>query len=200
MEYTVVIGGKPQGPFSFEELKGLNIKPDTFLRTPGMDDYKEAHEFAEIRELMGFSFQQTAPQYFAGFDQRLLACAIDYFLIITFLVIVDLVLFIFVDGKQQMIMVSLVLLVLSIPIKFIYGSIAESSINQASVGKKIMDIKVGDMMGNRLTIGQSLLRNIFKVVSNATLGFGYLYLFMNKKQQCLHDVIAGTTVIKKRLL
>ena len=71
--YTVVINGKPQGPYTLEQLAALKIQPATFIRKPGMDDYKEAHEFPELRALLGFTFQHTAPQYFASFDQRLLA-------------------------------------------------------------------------------------------------------------------------------
>ena len=52
-EYTVVINGKPEGPYQLEELKELKIRTGTFIRTPGMDDYKEAHEFPELRELLG---------------------------------------------------------------------------------------------------------------------------------------------------
>jgi len=29
---------------------------------------------------------------------------------------------------------------------------------------------------------------------------GYIICFFNKKQQCLHDMIAGTLVVKDRLL
>ena len=72
-QYTVVINGKPQGPYNLSELKDLNITANTFIRKPGMDDYKEAHAIPELRELLGFSYQKTAPQYFAAFDQRLLA-------------------------------------------------------------------------------------------------------------------------------
>ena len=69
MEYTVVINGKPEGPYRLDQLADLKINAGTFIRTPGMDDYKEAHEFVELRKLLGFSYQQTAPQYFASFDQ-----------------------------------------------------------------------------------------------------------------------------------
>jgi hypothetical protein len=51
--YLVVVEGKPQGPFSIEELKQLNIQPGTFVKSPDLDDYKEAHELAELRELLG---------------------------------------------------------------------------------------------------------------------------------------------------
>ena len=38
--YTLVVNGKPDGPFTLEELKNQKVKPDSFLRLPGMDDYK----------------------------------------------------------------------------------------------------------------------------------------------------------------
>lgn len=200
MEYTVVINGKPAGPFSLLALKELNIKPGTFIRKPGMDDYKEAHEFEELRELLGFKFQQTAPQYFAAFDQRLLASAIDYFLIMIGYVVVVLVFYIFVDDKVFRIGTAISLLILVPLVKFIYSSIAEASVKQATMGKRLMDIKVTDMVGNRLDVATSFARNLAKIISVLPVFLGYLYSFMNKKQQCLHDVIVNTLVIKQRLL
>jgi uncharacterized RDD family membrane protein YckC len=47
----------------------------------GMDDYKEAHELPQLRELFGFSRQITTPQYFGSFDQRLMASALDWFIV-----------------------------------------------------------------------------------------------------------------------
>ncbi|MEJ5994461.1 RDD family protein [Pedobacter sp. Du54] len=200
MNYTVVINGKPEGPYEFEQLKTLAIKPGTFIRKPGMEDYKEAHEFEELRELFGFRYQQTAPQYFASFDQRLLASVIDYFFLTLGYVIFMLFVFIFVEEKMQRIVVGLTLLPL-IPIaKFVYSSFAEASPAQATIGKRLLDIKVTDMMGNRLNLGVSLGRNLAKAISTAPLFFGYLYSFLNKKQQCWHDIIAETLVVKQRLI
>src|SRR5258708_6561751 len=79
--YFLVINGKPEGPFSLEQLKALNIRPGDFVKTPEMDDYKEAHEIAGLRELLGFSKQSVIPQYFGGFDQRLMASALDWFFV-----------------------------------------------------------------------------------------------------------------------
>jgi uncharacterized RDD family membrane protein YckC len=200
MEYTVVVNGKPEGPYGLEELKGLGIKPGTFVRKPGMDDYKEAHEFAELRELMGFRFQQTAPQYFASFDQRLMASVIDYFLLMIGYVVVVLILYIFIDTKVFRIGTALALLALVPLAKLIYSSFAEASDKQATIGKRLMDIKVTDMIGNRIELSVSFGRNIAKIFSVLPLFFGYLYSFLNKKQQCLHDVILGTLVIKQRLV
>ncbi|TDO23234.1 RDD family protein [Pedobacter duraquae] len=199
-DYTVVINGKPQGPFQLAELATLNIKPGTFIRKPGMADYKEAHEFSELRELLGFTFQQTAPQYFASFDQRLLASAIDFFVITLLYIFVVLISFIFLTDKTQRIITAVALLPLIPVVKFVYGVFAEASAAQATLGKRLLAIKVTDLGGSRIDIPTSLGRNAAKIISVFPLFFGYLYSFLNRKQQCWHDIIANTLVIKDRLI
>ncbi|MDR6786563.1 putative RDD family membrane protein YckC [Pedobacter africanus] len=199
-EYTVVINGKPEGPYQLHELKELDIQAGTFLRKPGMDDYKEAHEFPELRELLGFSYQQTAPQYFASFDQRLLAMAIDLFFILLAYVLLVLIGFIFVEGQAARISVAFAGIPLIPLAKLIYGSVTEASVRQAGIGKRLMNIKVCSLNGDRITLANAFGRNIGKVISAAPFFFGYLYSFLNKKQQCFHDVMAKTLVTKERLI
>jgi len=200
MSYIIVINGKPEGPYALEELKTKPITPGTFIKKPGMDDYKEAHEFEELRELFGFRFQQTAPQYFASFDQRLLAMAIDYFFITLGYVIFLLLLFIVIEGKEQRISTALLLLPVIPLAKLVYNIAADASAHQGSIGKRLLDIKVTDMQGSRISTGVSVSRNLAKLISALPLFFGYLYCFLNRKQQCWHDIIADTLVIKQRLL
>jgi len=200
VDYTVVINGKPEGPFELAALKDLKIRTSTFIRKPGMDDYKEAHEFPELRELLGFTYQQTAPQYFASFDQRLLASVIDYFLLTIGYVLLVLIAFVFVEEKVQRIGLALAGIPLIPLAKFIYSSVAEASEKQATWGKRLMNIKVTDLMGNPIKIDVSFGRNAAKALSVAPVFFGYLYSFLNKKQQCFHDIIANTLVIKDRLI
>jgi uncharacterized RDD family membrane protein YckC len=45
-----------------------------------------------------------------------------------------------------------------------------------------------------------MIRNLSKIISTGTIGLGYMMGFFDKKQQCLHDKIAGTLVIKDRLI
>ncbi|TBO40276.1 RDD family protein [Pedobacter kyonggii] len=199
-QYIVVINGKPQGPYNLTELKDLNISANTFIRKPGMDDYKEAHAIPELRELLGFSYQKTAPQYFAAFDQRLLASVIDHFIIFGIYSIVILTSYIFIEGKDQRIMAFLIPLPSIFIIKLIYGSIAEASKSQATIGKKLLNIKVTDLEGSQVSFGISLVRNFSKILSVIPVFFGYLYSFLNKKNQCWHDIAANTLVIKDRLI
>lgn len=200
MKYIVVIDGKPQGPFALDELKQLKLKPGTFVKTAEMDDYKEAHEVVELRELFGFRYEQTAPQYFASFDQRLLAMVIDYFFIVTGYVFLLLLAFIFITGKEERIAVGVLFLPVLPIAKLIYGSLAEASVKQGTIGKRLLDIRVSDQLGNRISLSVSFARNLSKVFSVLPLFFGYLYSFLNKKQQCFHDIIAQTLVVKQRLI
>ncbi len=198
--YTVVINGKPEGPYALEALKKLDIQPGTFLKKPGMDDYKEAHEFPELREFFGFKYQRTAPQYFASFDQRLLAMSIDYFLISIAYVVLVLLGFIFIEDKAQRIAMAFAGLPLLPIAKFVYGSVTEASVQQASIGKKLLNIKVTDLSGSRISLSNSFGRNLAKIASALPMFLGYLYSFLNKKQQCFHDKMAETLVIKDRLI
>ena len=198
--YTVVIDGKPQGPYALEQLSTLNLKSGTFVRKPGMDDYKEAHEFPELRALLGFTFQHTAPQYFASFDQRLLASVIDFFFIFLAYLGVMLICFLFVTEKMERVMLFAAFSPSIILLKYVYGSLAEASKTQGTIGKKLLNIKVTDLNGNRISLGRSFLRNCAKVLSVIPVFFGYLYSFLNKKQQCWHDIAANTLVIKDRLI
>ena len=198
--YTIVVKGKPQGPYTLEELKGMGIFPDTFVRKPGMDDYKEAHEIAELRELLGFVAPKHTPQYFASFDQRLMAWAIDLFLIAVIYAVVTAVAILLIESKEVRMSLIIVVVVL-IPIsQFLYNIVGDCSKTQGTIGKKLMDIKVTDEYGIRLTFGTALIRNLCKIISNVSFGVGYILCLFNKKQQCLHDMIAGTLVVKDRLL
>lgn len=199
-EYTVVINGKPQGPYSLADLKDLSISANTFIRKPGMDDYKEAHAIPELRELLGFKYQKTAPQYFAAFDQRLLASVIDHFIIFGFYTIIILTSYIFIQGKDERIKAFLVPFPVIFIVKLVYGIFAESSAAQATIGKRMLNIKVTDLEGSRISFGRSLSRNLSKTMSVIPVFFGYLYSFLNKKNQCWHDITADTLVVKDRLI
>lgn len=197
--YTIVIDGKPAGPFSADELLTKNVQPESFIRKPSMDDYKEAHEFEELRELLGFQKQYTKPQYFASFDLRLLASCIDWFVIVFFTVFIDLIVVAALDSKEITYIILLSNIIILPMLKIIYHIVLEHK-RQATFGKQLLNIKVTDINGLKPTLNQILIRNLSKLISTATLFLGYLYSFLNKKSQCLHDVIADTLVIKERLL
>ncbi|HEY4197894.1 MAG TPA: RDD family protein [Mucilaginibacter sp.] len=196
--YILVVNGKPEGPFNLDELKGLGIKQDDFIKTPEMVDYKEAHELPELRQIFHFSKQSVIPQYFAGFDQRWMASALDWFFIAGFYLVIAAVAVLMITDKGIRLGIAFSLLVLIPLTKIIYHMVMECSVKQATHGKQILKIKVCDLEGNRISPGRSIARNLCKIFSLLTI-VGYLLGFFNKKQQCLHDMICDTLVMKDRL-
>ena len=199
-EYLLVINGKPEGPFTIEELKQNKIKPNDFVRSSTMDDYKEAHEVEELRGLLGFSKQHLAPQYFAGFDQRWMASALDWFMVSLIVIFFGVIALLFTSDKSTQIIIAVSVLGVIPIVNFIYHVVMEASPKQGTYGKQILKIKVTDLQGERIGLAQSLGRNLAKILSALTLFLGYLYSFFNSRQQCLHDVVAGTLVVKDRLI
>ncbi|MEX2551619.1 MAG: RDD family protein [Actinomycetota bacterium] len=73
----------------------------------------------------------------------------------------------------------------------------ESSARQATVGKLALGIKVTDMQGNRITPGKAAVRYFSKILSGIILLIGYIMAAFTARKQALHDIIAGTLVVKK---
>jgi uncharacterized RDD family membrane protein YckC len=196
--YILVINGKPEGPFTIDQLKERNIQPGDFVKTDAMNDYKEAHEVAELRQLFGFE-KQALLQYFGSFDQRATAAVIDWFMVATVCAVPAFIATAFLSNKIALLSVALGLLAVIPIVNLIYHILMESSVKQGTYGKQILKIRVCDMHGNRITTAHAAGRNFAKVFSVLTLCIGYLMAFFNKQQQCLHDKIAGTLVVKDRL-
>lgn len=197
-EYILVIKGKPEGPFNMEQLKELGIRFNDFVKTPGMPDYKEAHEIAELRRIFHFDKQSVIPQYFAGFDQRWMASALDWFFIGGGYILVATIAVLMTSDKEIRLGIAFSILGLIPLTKIIYHMVMECSPKQATYGKQILKIKVCDLNGERINAGRSIARNLYKIFSLITI-IGYLLSFFNKKQQCLHDMMAETLVMKDRL-
>ena len=83
-------------------------------------------------------------------------------------------------------------------IKVLYHSFMESSKYQGSIGKMALGIIVTDTQGQKLDFGKAMIRNLCKIISNLTFTIGYIMAGFTEKQQALHDVIAGTLVVKKQ--
>jgi uncharacterized RDD family membrane protein YckC len=102
--------------------------------------------------------------------------------------------------KPTRILIAFSLIVIIPLTKLIYNILMECSPKQASYGKQMVRIKVCDMNGERISLGRSIGRNIAKLFSVMTGFVGYLISFFSRNQQCLHDMIAGTLVVRDRLI
>lgn len=77
-----------------------------------------------------------------------------------------------------------------------YYGYFESSEQQATPGKKLMNLKVVDMKGNRITPGTAIIRYFAKYLSSFLLLIGYIMILFTEKHQGLHDKIADTLVVR----
>ncbi|QNL51461.1 RDD family protein [Olivibacter sp. SDN3] len=205
MYYYIVKGGKPEGPFQLEDLKSMGLSGTDFVKPEGYDDYKELRELPDLCQELGVRHERAAPQYYATLDVRLLAAAIDYFFAFIIYCLAALAVLIKVDdgsaqGKEEQWMMLVFGLGLIPIVKFLVNVIAEGSRLNASPGKLLLQIRVTDMQGNPIGLGRSFLRNVAKITCVITFGIGYLTGFFDRKQQCFHDKIAKTLVIKGRLI
>ncbi|HEY5639440.1 MAG TPA: RDD family protein, partial [Dehalococcoidia bacterium] len=66
----------------------------------------------------------------------------------------------------------------------------------ATPGKMLMKLKVVDEHGDQVKIDKAILRYVGYWVSTLTLLIGYLMIAFRKDKRGLHDLIAGTRVIR----
>jgi len=79
---------------------------------------------------------------------------------------------------------------------WIYEASMESSARQATVGKMALGLKVTDEGGRRISFARASARYFGKILSRMILFVGYIMAGFTARKQALHDMIAGTLVVK----
>ena len=77
-----------------------------------------------------------------------------------------------------------------------YFVVMESSSMQATLGKAAMGLRVVDLYGRRISVMRSLGRYSGKVISSLPFMLGYVLAAFSEKRQALHDMMAGTLVVR----
>lgn len=62
MKYYIAVNNQHQGPYSVEELKSMNIAPDTYVWCEGMAEWAKASDVEEIRQVMVEPSMPSMPQ------------------------------------------------------------------------------------------------------------------------------------------
>ncbi|MBK7650090.1 MAG: RDD family protein [Flammeovirgaceae bacterium] len=88
-------------------------------------------------------------------------------------------------------------ILISYTIGILYFTFMESSKFQATVGKLALGLIVTDLNGGKLDFTKALVRSLCKIISSMILYIGYIMAGFTDKKQGLHDIIAGTLVVKK---
>jgi len=79
---------------------------------------------------------------------------------------------------------------------WMYFALFESSRHQATLGKQLFDLKVTDIDGRAIGFARASGRVWAKLLSVFPMYLGFVMPAFTKKKQALHDMVAGTLVIK----
>jgi len=79
---------------------------------------------------------------------------------------------------------------------WLYEAGMESSSKQATLGKMALALKVTDLQGRRISFARATGRHFAKIISGMILLIGYIMAGFTERKQALHDMIAGTLVMR----
>ena len=81
-------------------------------------------------------------------------------------------------------------------INWLYEALLTSSVWQGTVGKKLLNLKVTDDSGNRISFARATGRHFAKFGLSVILLIGFIMAAFTDRKRALHDMIAGTLVKK----
>jgi uncharacterized RDD family membrane protein YckC len=163
----------------------------------------------------------SAPLPYAGFWARFVASLVDGLILgIPFGIIVTVLIFMFggfgmmihrfppdsrpVDPGQVMALLAPFFMafflgwIVFVILEWLYYAGMESSARQATLGKSVMSLRVTNYEGQRISFGHATGRYFSKLVNRfIPFAIGYIMAGFTAKKQALHDLIAGTLVLKK---
>lgn len=81
-----------------------------------------------------------------------------------------------------------------------YWIVPEALWSGLSLGKLALHLRVVDAGGGPLTVGQAIVRNLFRIVDflPAYYAVGAIAIFVSSRNQRLGDLVAGTVVVRER--
>jgi uncharacterized RDD family membrane protein YckC len=92
---------------------------------------------------------------------------------------------------------TIVRLLVSSTVWWLYAAVMESSRRQATLGKSVVGLTVTDLDGKRISFGRATARFLGTFLCDASCCIGYLMAAFSKRKQALHDMIAGTVVVAR---
>jgi uncharacterized RDD family membrane protein YckC len=91
---------------------------------------------------------------------------------------------------------NLIDIIIGTVVTLLYFTLQESSNNRGTLGKLALGLRVVDEQGDRITFTRALGRWCGKFLSTILLLTGFLMQPFTEKKQALHDMMAGTLVLK----
>lgn len=147
-------------------------------------------------------FQSFQTPVYAGFWLRFVAYLIDALLMAAVFFPLGLVLGLAAgasggdENSPQLALANMLGNVLSIAAGWLYHSLLESSSWQGTIGKKVLGLRVTDLDGHRIGFGRATGRYFGTILSGMICFIGFIMVAFTEKQQALHDMLAGTLVVR----
>lgn len=80
----------------------------------------------------------------------------------------------------------------------LYFVILQATPLQATIGKAILGLRLITSKGDNVGLFRSLWRYICTFISSAIFGIGFLFAGWTREKTALHDMLAGTRVVRRR--
>ena len=138
-------------------------------------------------------------ELYASAFRRMGAYLIDIFIFYIFIFILSFMLFslgVF-NENDLTVETSHKLDFIGILIAWLYFDLQESSTRQATLGQRLLKLKVVDYNFQKISFLRATGRHFAMFLSILPLFLGLVPIFFTKRRQTLHDMIAGTLVIKE---
>ncbi len=91
---------------------------------------------------------------------------------------------------------EVVLFLISLILGWLYSALFESGGWQATPGKRLLGLRVTGLNGDRISFGRASGRHFSKLLSYLTLYIGFIIAGLTVNKQGLHDMVAGTLVLR----
>jgi uncharacterized RDD family membrane protein YckC len=160
----------------------------------------EVQPSPEEREFQSSEAPKRQSVVYAGFWLRVFAYLLDSILlgIVTGFVILrplmeragippDNPWVLFTGNSRQIVAINLLVGMVS----WLYWATLESSIWQATIGKRVFGLRVTDLAGRRISFARASGRHFGKIIF-----VGFILAGFTEKKQALHDMMAGCLVIR----
>lgn len=173
---------------------------DSFFREQSDNVDSQTHCYDRSDQKLGVQpdVVDTGITKYAGFWRRFGASFIDLSVINTAIAIIILIFNIALDPEEYNDYIIIVFNYSTLLVAgWLYYALLESSSRAATLGKMAVGIIVTDSEGGRISFGRATKRYFAKIISTMILFIGFLMIAYKKKNQGLHDRIAGTLVIRR---
>jgi len=80
--------------------------------------------------------------------------------------------------------------------QWLYEALLTSSSWQGTVGKRVLQLRVTDELGNRIGFGRATGRFFAKILSSMFFCIGFIMVGLTDRKRGLHDMLAATLVMK----